>query len=125
MVSIFVNLSKFDDSKSDFGTWVYNITNNYMKNIVKLNIARRINCEDRFEYSTSTNASMAYETSNTLDYLSKQISDDDFAMLSMKYIDGYNYNEIGKEFNTTSACVSNKINYIKTRLRANKHLIYD
>jgi RNA polymerase sigma-70 factor (ECF subfamily) len=125
MVSIFVNLSKFDDKKSDFSTWVYNIANNYMKNVIKSNCTRKANSEDRYVNCTSTNASIAYETNNTLDFLSKQISNEDFIMLSMKYMDGYNYNEIGKEFNTTSTRISNKINYIKTRLRANKHLIYD
>jgi DNA-directed RNA polymerase specialized sigma24 family protein len=35
----------------------------------------------------------------------------------MKYVQGYNYCEIGKEFNTTSSTISNKVNYIKTKLK--------
>ena len=35
----------------------------------------------------------------------------------MKYIGGYSHCEIGKEFNLTSSTVSNRINYIKTKLK--------
>jgi len=35
----------------------------------------------------------------------------------MKYVQGYGYNEIGQEFNLTSVTVSNKVNYIKSKLK--------
>jgi DNA-directed RNA polymerase specialized sigma24 family protein len=60
-----------------------------------------------------------FENNNTLSYLSSQISPSDYTLLSMKYIQGYNYNEIGNEFNITSSTVSNRINYIKTKLKKN------
>jgi DNA-directed RNA polymerase specialized sigma24 family protein len=44
----------------------------------------------------------------------------------MKYLQGYDYNEIGKEFNVSSSTVSNKVNYIKTKLKKqNADLIED
>jgi RNA polymerase sigma factor (sigma-70 family) len=63
--------------------------------------------------STSCN----FENSNALSYISKQISPDDYALLDMKYVQGYDYKEIGSEFQLTSSTVSNKINYIKTKLK--------
>jgi len=127
MIKIFSNLAKYDEKKSDFRTWVFTITNNHMRNIVRDNNVRRAICRN-LRTTTSTNDYIEYETNNSLDFISKQISNDDYTMLSMKYLDGYNYHEIGKEFNTTSTCIANKINYIKTVLKnhkANKHLILD
>jgi DNA-directed RNA polymerase specialized sigma24 family protein len=43
----------------------------------------------------------------------------------MKYVQGYDYNEIGKEFNLTSSTISNKVNYIKTKLKKDKEIILE
>ena len=58
-----------------------------------------------------------FENCNTVSYLSSQISPVDYGLLNMKYIQGYSHCEIGKEFNLTSSTVSNRINYIKTKLK--------
>jgi DNA-directed RNA polymerase specialized sigma24 family protein len=60
---------------------------------------------------------MEFENCNTVSYLSSQISPVDYSLLNMKYIQGYSHCEIGKEFNLTSSTVSNRINYIKTKLK--------
>ena len=67
---------------------------------------------------TAVNAtSCTFENANAVNFISSQISPSDFALLDMKYIQGYNYKEIGNEFQLTSSTVSNKINYIKTKLK--------
>ena len=67
-----------------------------------------------------------FENNNTLSYISSQISPNDYCLLDMKYIQGYNYDEIGKEFQITSSTVSNRINYIKSKLKKNNsEVIYD
>lgn len=77
-------------------------------------------------FSTNTNSTCSFEYDNTVSYISSQLSTTDYALLDMKYIQGYNYNEIGKEFQITSNTVSNKINYIKTKLKKNiREDIYD
>lgn len=58
-----------------------------------------------------------FENCNTISYLSLQISPVDYSLLNMKYVQGYSHCEIGKEFNLTSSTVSNRINYIKTKLK--------
>ena len=73
--------------------------------------------------SVSNNASFSvsnaveFENCDAINYISTQISPTDYGLLNMKYIQGYSHCEIGKEFNLTSSTVSNRINYIKTKLK--------
>jgi RNA polymerase sigma factor (sigma-70 family) len=61
--------------------------------------------------------SCTFENANAVSFISSQISPSDYALLDMKYVQGYDYKEIGSEFQLTSSTVSNKINYIKTKLK--------
>lgn len=60
-----------------------------------------------------------FENCSSINYISKQLSPVDFTLLNMKYVQGYDYSEIGKEFNVTSTTISNRVNYIKTKLKKN------
>lgn len=73
----------------------------------------------------TTGADSEFENCNTICYLSKQISPVDNSLLNMKYVQGYNYCEIGKEFNISSNTVSNRVNYIKTKLKKQNKNIND
>ena len=126
MIKIFLNLRKFNHNKSKFKTWVITITKNYI--IDKWRISSRVkneslsSCDYSNSYFTTSNATTdltpcAFENINTLNFISTQISPSDYTLLEMKYIQGYNYNEIGNEFQLTSSTISNKINYIKTKLK--------
>jgi len=139
LIKIFMNLESFDESKSKFKSWAFSITKNYMidkwrsntVNIVSLtngtilngDFTNNVSCNINELYTTqsTTNnyfcSNTAFETSNSINYISTQLSPQDFTLLNMKYIHGYDYNEIGKEFNVTSSTISNKINYIKTKLK--------
>lgn len=64
-----------------------------------------------------TSNSAPFETCNSLCYLSSQITPADYQLLHMKYMQGYNYCEIGQEFNLSSVTISNRINYIKSKLK--------
>lgn len=67
-----------------------------------------------------------FENCSSINYISQQISPEEFTLLDMKYVQGYNYCEIGKEFNVTSSTISNRVNYIKTKLKKNiQEIIYD
>jgi RNA polymerase sigma factor (sigma-70 family) len=63
--------------------------------------------------STSCN----FENANAVSFISTQISPVDYTLLDMKFVQAYDYKEIGSEFQLTSSTVSNKINYIKTKLK--------
>lgn len=57
------------------------------------------------------------EMSSSISFASTSIGcSSDFSMITMKN-SGYNYKEIGLEFNLTESQVSNKINYIKTKMK--------
>lgn len=58
-----------------------------------------------------------FENCSSINYITSQLSPSDYTLLNMKYVQGYNYCEIGQEFQLTSSTVSNKINYIKTKLK--------
>jgi RNA polymerase sigma factor (sigma-70 family) len=67
--------------------------------------------------TVSNSASCNFENANAVNFISTQISAVDYTLLDMKYVQGYDYKEIGSEFQITSSTVSNKINYIKTKLK--------
>ena len=149
MIKIFMNLKSFDDSKSKFNSWVISITKNYMIDKWRSNSCTStlisgtgtVTTTTDCSYSMSTNISSSifgnnyasfsntnsvFETMNSISYLSSQLSPQDFTLLDMKYIQGYDYNEIGKEFNVTSSTISNRVNYIKSKLKKNNtEIIYD
>lgn len=76
-------------------------------------------------YFTSPNT-VDFENCNSLMHISNQISSADYTLLNMKYIQGYDYCEIGKEFNLSSDTVSNRVNYLKTKLKKNNvNLVYE
>lgn len=132
MIKVFLNLKNYDNTKSKFKSWVLSISKNYMVDKWRCNEVSFItysaaNSITNFSesddndvkngyYSSST---IDFENSNTINFISTRLSSEDYALLDMKYIQGYNYNEIGQEFNLTSSTVSNKVNYIKTKLKKN------
>jgi RNA polymerase sigma factor (sigma-70 family) len=76
-------------------------------------------------YTVSCNIA-AFENCNSINHISNQLSPVDYRLLDMKYIQGYEYCEIGKEFNLTSNTVSNRVNYLKTKLKKNNlDLVYE
>lgn len=144
MIRVFMNISTFDPSKSKFRSWVFSIAKNYMidkwrSNTCTATLINNSAC-DCSSYSTgfitSNNVSFVsndvhscnseFENNSSISYLSTQLSPTDFTLLDMKYIQGYDYCEIGKEFNVTSSTISNRVNYIKTKLKKNNsEIIYD
>lgn len=156
MIKVFMNLNTFDSTKSKFRSWVFSIAKNYMidkwrsksctatlsagnptytssvdcQGIAVNNsgfiTASNVNNMAFVSNGTCTSCNSEFENCSSINYISTQLSPTDFTLLDMKYVLGYNYNEIGKEFNLTSSTISNRINYIKTKLKKNNaEIIYD
>jgi RNA polymerase sigma factor (sigma-70 family) len=149
MIKIFLNLKEFNQTKSKFKSWVFSITNNYMIDKWRCNtisltsldnpLTISDNCIDLSdnynEIITTNNIALVancsytlsnvtdFENCNSIDYISNQLSPVDYTLLDMKYVQGYKYCEIGKEFNLTSNTISNRVNYIKTKLKKNNSKI--
>lgn len=135
LMKIIENLHTYDLNKTQFNTWVFAITKNHMIDKFKKNkpIYTSFNFFDdqnntnyNNEYCVSYTqpiyepeytATVDFEVSDSLKYISTQIENVDFHMLKMKYSNGYNYTEISKEFNITSSTVSNRVNYIKSKIK--------
>lgn len=155
MIKVIMNLNKFDINKSKFKTWVITIANNHMIDKWRTNTItitgnntnytytigdstiNLTNCDNISttnsgtfnESNISTNycsADYDFENCSSINYISTQLSPEDYTLLDMKYIQGYNYNEIGGEFNLTSSTVSNRVNYIKSKLKKdNTEIIFE
>ena len=129
MVKIFTNLHKFDIRKTKFNTWVINIAKNHMIDVwrTRKNPTFSINTYEFSGESTSVDnidlnnyfatPSPTFENSNFINYVSTKISEDEFNMISLKYIQGYNYKEIAKEYNITATTALNKTNYAMKKLK--------
>jgi len=153
MIKVFTKLESFDETKSKFRSWVFSITKNHVidkwrtnssicvDNNSNLNIsttADTLNISSNNIYLTSNNADVKvnagfmsccntdFENCSSINYISGQLTPQDFTFLDMKYVQGYDYNEIGTEFNVTSSTISNRVNYIKTKLKKNNpEIIYE
>ena len=149
MIKVFTKLNTFDSSKSKFRSWVFSIAKNHMvdkwrNNTISLTGGSNSNCvlsysttgaeiDSSFVTSTSTaaldvastfttsncSADFDFENCSSINFLTDQITPQDYTLLDMKYVQGYDYNEIGSEFNVSSNTISNRVNYIKTKLKKN------
>lgn len=151
-----MKLETFDVKKSKFRSWVFSVAKNHMIDKWRSNAITLTGGNASCTYSvsadtadisssgfiTSNNTAMPIDAGNTftsnccaglefencssINYISTQLSATDFTLLDMKYVQGYDYNEIGKEFNLTSSTISNRVNYIKTKLKKNNpEIIYE
>jgi len=149
MIKVFMNLENYDNTKSKFRSWVFSIAKNHMvdkwrNNTISLT-GSNTNCvisystdnieiSDNGSYTTSNTAALLegssfttngcgtdyeFENCSSINLISDQITPQDYTLLDMKYMQGYNYNEIGSEFNVSSNTISNRVNYIKTKLKKN------
>jgi len=156
MIKVFMNLDSFDVNKSKFKSWVFSIAKNHMidkwrsdtitltgsnthctfsysttadisnNNYITSNNTGTIDINNCSYTSSSCSADYDFENSSSINYISDQLTPQDYTLLDMKYVQGYNYNEIGTEFNVTSSTISNRVNYIKTKLKKNNtEIIYE
>lgn len=119
MTKILLNLNKFDSRKSKFNTWAFNIMNNHMIDKYRKSITttRDFN-EIEYQYIERNQCDInKFENNDAVSYLLNQLDSSDSTYLNLHYIHGYSYSEIGLEFNLTSTTISNRVNYIKSKLK--------
>lgn len=120
ILKIIININNYDIEKGSFSNWVVNITKNHMNDKIKR--------KDIIEFGLDINNHPVYHGDNSGfiteldskyidDRLSSFMSVVDYDMFKMKYVEGYRYEEIGERFNVTSSTVSNRVNYIKTKIK--------
>lgn len=151
MIKIFMGIDSYDNKKSKFKSWAFSIAKNHMidkwrsncgvtltsgDSIVTLDGTTSASVyitsdttnfpENQMTFTCTCGAGVKFENCSSINYLSTQLSAQDFMLLDMKYMQGYDYTEIGNEFNVTSSTISNRVNYIKSKLKKNNsEIIYD
>lgn len=151
LIKVFSYLKQYDSEKSSVKTWVLVIAKHYVIDMWRSNtvatsgtstisLSTNTTFDNSGNYVTSNNTDNLaftanstftscnndFENCSSINFISQQISATDYTLLNMKYVQGYDYNEIGKEFNVTSSTISNRVNYIKTKLkRDNPEMIYE
>lgn len=155
MIKVFTKLQTFDPEKSKFKSWVITIVKNHMVDKWRCNtitLTSGASCtisitadndlsnaafftssntampldESPISFTTNNCGTVEFDNCSSINYISTQLTPQDFTLLDMKYVQGYDYNEIGKEFNVTSSTISNRVNYIKTKLKKNNtEIIYE
>lgn len=147
MIKIIMGIESYDSKKSRFKSWAISIAKNHMIDKWRSNAGNPItlasgsssvtlNCtttsDSLYITSDSTNfhdtyntftsccgAGIEFENCSSINHISNQLSAQDFTLLDMKYVQGYDYTEIGNEFNVSSSTISNRVNYIKSKLKKN------
>ena len=143
MIKIYLNLDKYNPEIASFKSWIIAIAKNYVYDKFKTNSisSESISTSNKsyqndieiFDFTLSCNLDYyvtcsvsCFENLNSLSYISSQISSMDYNLLNMKYVEGYNYCEIGEKYNLSSDTVSNRVNYIKNKIKKNNlNLILD
>ena len=145
LIKIFTSLPSYNLEKSKFKSWVFTIAKNHMIDksrvfdvlrgtitldglsdpttisnggditVSNSSVTNWSPDENNFFYTSSYTTE--FENCDAVSHISNQIESCDFAFLNMKYSEGYNYNEIGVEFNMTSNTISNRVNYIKSKIK--------
>lgn len=141
LIKIFNNLNKYDENKASVMTWVITIAKNYMIDKFRCGLSSTVTInnnsgitlsnndgqissdttiwninDDNWSY-TNNSQIPEFESINAINYISSQLNFNDFTFLNMHYNYGYTYCEIGTEFNLTSNTVSNRVNYLKSKLK--------
>jgi len=140
LIKVFTNLYRYDPEKARVKTWIFAIAKNYMIDkfkktdiltgsisigmndsisLMNLDVTTDTVCfnpeEGNWFYTNSYVTD--FENCDALNHVSNSLDACDFSFLDMKYNQGFNYAEIGIEFNVTSSTVSNRVNYIKEKLK--------
>lgn len=135
VIKIFEKINLFDGRKSKYHTWITNVAKNHMidksrvyaNNVFFVSTSGAATTDTLDIINNGSNISVtlksnndfisAYENKDTVLALSNTINSSDLSLLKMKYSSGYNYEEIGKEVNMDKTKVSNRVNYIKRKIK--------
>lgn len=91
-------------------------TENYSNNVTLKNTCYSYTIAQNYELPN-----VFLETSDSINFISNNTNPNDYHLLTMKYKEGYNYNEMETEMGVSSSTLSNRINYIKTKLKKTKN----
>jgi RNA polymerase sigma factor (sigma-70 family) len=74
-------------------------------------------------YTSDLTTINSIDNSSTLTMISSMVDPKDFEMLKLKYVDGYSYDDLSTYYNDTKDRISNRVNYVKSKIQKNKDKI--
>lgn len=150
LIKIFENINQFDNKRAKFHTWATKIANNYMIDKARKNENNPIQARydttsmdgslciysssptsdidltvgsttiNDFQPRSFSQPDTQMENKDALDFISNRIGIKDFHLLNMKYKEGYDYKEIENEMKLSSSTASNRVNYVRSKLKKGK-----
>lgn len=145
LIKIFENIDQYDKKRAKFRTWVTKVANNYMIDNARKNENNPIQAsldsvDGSLSFYTTTDTTTGdlsvnttncfttpisftsqpdeqMETNDSLDFISNKIGIKDFHLLNMKYGQGYDYKDMEKEMKMSSSTISNRVNYVRSKLK--------
>ncbi len=127
LVKMLSNLISYDKDKSNFRTWVITIADNTVINHKKklsnniehfvYTYIEDIDKHQFIEIPSPESFEEEFSTNNTLNYITSDLDEDSSDMIHKKYVEGKSHKEIALHYSVTSSTISNRINYIKTKIR--------
>lgn len=76
-----------------------------------------LNLNNAASFTAYDKPETTFENKDSVSFIQSTVGTEDFYLLNMKYVEGYNYSELGKEMNTSSTTISNRVNYVKGKLK--------
>jgi RNA polymerase sigma factor (sigma-70 family) len=117
ILKIYNKYNTYDNNIGSYSNWVICITKNHMLDCVKkLNKVDYYDTLHEFDFNDNV-IEITYDHDIIYDRISSTISEYELSIFDLKYMKGYKNKEIADMFNITSSTVSNKINYIKTKIK--------
>lgn len=94
----------------------YSTSNDNTANLdLSVNTSFTTSCFEPTSFTPSPEKDL--ENKDTLDFISNRIGLQDFHLLTMKYDQGYDYNEMESEMKVSSSTLSNRVNYVRSKLK--------
>ena len=119
IIKVYENITLYNPQKSKFNTWIINIAKNHMidksrskyyKNKQKTESINELDVTGVCQHSK-------FELSDEISEMLKKLSPSDLELIKKKYIEGYKYDEIGKELNIDKVKICNRVNYALLKLK--------
>ena len=121
LIKVFENIKQYDKKRGKVVTWIHNVAKNHMidksRKMVNNPILASYSNDDLNFTTASVQPDESFENRDTLSFISNRIGIKDFHLLSMKFGEGYDYKEMESEMKVSSSTLSNRVNYVKSKLK--------
>ena len=140
LIKVFECIDQYDSKRGKVITWIHKVAKNHMIDKSRKHLNNPIqasydtNMDSICLYSSTGNISdtssftsntriepdQSFEDNDTLSFISNRIGIKDFHLLDMKFKQGYEYKEMESEMKVSSNTLSNRVNYVRGKLKKGK-----